>query len=92
MTFNIWWLAYPLLGAMVGFFAGLLGVGGGGIMVPMLTTLFLAQGFVHEQVVHLALGTSMAQPLTIHHCQVTRPPSLSIAATKPAWSARICWS
>jgi uncharacterized membrane protein YfcA len=29
-------------------------------MVPILTTLFLAQGFVHEQVVHLALGTSMA--------------------------------
>lgn len=60
MSFDIWWLAYPLLGAMAGFFAGLLGVGGGAIMVPMLTTLFLAQGFAHEQVVHLALGTSMA--------------------------------
>jgi uncharacterized membrane protein YfcA len=60
MSFDIWWLAYPLLGAMAGFFAGLLGVGGGGIMVPILTTLFLAQGFAHEQVVHLALGTSMA--------------------------------
>ncbi|WP_068635892.1 sulfite exporter TauE/SafE family protein [Thauera butanivorans] len=60
MTFDIWWLTYPVLGAVVGFFAGLLGVGGGGIMVPMLTTLFLAQGFPHEQVVHMALGTSMA--------------------------------
>lgn len=55
-----WLLAYLLLGAFVGFFAGLLGVGGGGIMVPVLTTLFAAQGFAHEHLVHVALGTSMA--------------------------------
>jgi len=60
MDVNAWWLAYPLLGAVVGFVAGLLGVGGGAVMVPMLTTLFLAQGFAHESVVHMALGTSMA--------------------------------
>lgn len=54
------WLAYPLLGVVVGFFAGLLGVGGGGIMVPMLTSLFLSEGVPKDQVVHLALGTSMA--------------------------------
>ena len=60
MTFDLWWLAYPVLGAAVGFFAGLLGVGGGGIMVPMLTTFFIAQGFPQAQVVHMALGTSMA--------------------------------
>ncbi|HQV13002.1 MAG TPA: sulfite exporter TauE/SafE family protein [Nitrospira sp.] len=60
MTFDVWWLAYPVLGGFVGFFAGLLGVGGGGIMVPMLTTLFVAQGFPPEKLVHMALGTSMA--------------------------------
>lgn len=60
MEIDLWWFAYLLLGAVVGFFAGLLGVGGGGIMVPMLATLFVAQGFAHEQVMHLALGTSMA--------------------------------
>ena len=60
MDVDIWWLAYPVLGVVVGFFAGLLGVGGGGIMVPMLTTFFLAQGFPQSQVVHMALGTSMA--------------------------------
>jgi uncharacterized membrane protein YfcA len=60
MTVNEWWLAYLALGAFVGFFAGLLGVGGGGIMVPMLTTLFVAQDFPREHLVHLALGTSMA--------------------------------
>lgn len=60
MSFNEWWIAYALLGAFIGFFAGLLGVGGGGIMVPMLTTLFVAQGFPADKLVHLALGTSMA--------------------------------
>jgi uncharacterized protein len=60
MAFDPFWLTYPALGVVVGFFAGLLGVGGGGIMVPMLTSLFLAQGVSREQVVHLALGTSMA--------------------------------
>lgn len=55
-----WLAAYLLLGAFVGFFAGLLGVGGGGIMVPMLTSLFAAQGFPPQHLVHVALGTSMA--------------------------------
>lgn len=55
-----WLAAYLALGAFVGFFAGLLGVGGGGIMVPVLTTMFAAQGFPHEHLVHVALGTSMA--------------------------------
>jgi len=55
-----WIVAFLVLGAVVGFMAGLLGIGGGGIMVPTLTTIFLAQGVPVEQVVHLALGTSMA--------------------------------
>ena len=40
--------------------AGLLGIGGGGIMVPILTTVFLWQEIDPGKVVHLALGTSMA--------------------------------
>lgn len=60
MTFDLWWLTYPLLGIVVGFLAGLLGIGGGGILVPVLTALFLAQSFPREQAVHMALGTSMA--------------------------------
>lgn len=55
-----WILAYLALGGLVGFFAGLLGVGGGGIMVPILTTMFAMQGVAHEHLVHVALGTSMA--------------------------------
>lgn len=53
-------LALITLGVVVGFMSGLLGIGGGGIMVPMLTSIFLWQGVPTEQVVHLALGTSMA--------------------------------
>ena len=55
-----WILIYLGLGAVVGFFAGLLGIGGGGIMVPILTSLFAMQGFPHEHLVHMALATSMA--------------------------------
>ncbi len=55
-----WLLAFLGLGVFVGFMAGLLGVGGGTLMVPVLTGLFLAQGMPVEHVVHIALGTSMA--------------------------------
>jgi len=55
-----WILLFLLLGIVVGFMAGLLGIGGGGIMVPVLTSMFLLQGVPVESVVHLALGTSMA--------------------------------
>lgn len=55
-----WILAYLTLGACVGVMAGLLGIGGGGIMVPLLTSFFAAQGVPEAQIVHMALGTSMA--------------------------------
>jgi len=56
---ELWW-TFLLLGAAVGFFAGLLGVGGGSIMVPVLTALFASLQFLPDQQLHLALGTSMA--------------------------------
>jgi len=55
-----WYLAYLLLGAFVGFFAGLFGIGGGLVLVPVLSFLFEAQHPGSAQNLHLALGTSMA--------------------------------
>jgi hypothetical protein len=55
-----WWLIYLLTGAFVGFFAGLLGIGGGLILVPVLITVFTAQDFPVDRIMHMALGTTMA--------------------------------
>ena len=57
---NTWMLAYMALGASAGFFAGLMGVGGGTVLVPLLAMIFSAQHFPPQHVLHLALGTSMA--------------------------------
>lgn len=56
-----WALAYLVLGAATGFLAGLFGVGGGLVLVPVLLLLFDAQNF--SGAMHLALGTSMASIL-----------------------------
>ena len=55
-----WWLAYLAIGAAVGFLAGLLGIGGGMVMVPMLVFVFTAKGFPAEHMMHLALATALA--------------------------------
>ena len=52
--------AYLALGAIAGFLGGMFGIGGGTVMVPVLVMLFDAQDFPGGQVMHLALGTSMA--------------------------------
>lgn len=54
------WLLYLSLGAFAGVLAGLLGVGGGLVIVPILTFIFTAQGLPGEHILHLALGTSLA--------------------------------
>jgi uncharacterized membrane protein YfcA len=55
-----WWPAYLGIGVAVGFLAGLLGIGGGAITVPLLVWALGAQGLPAEHVMRLALGTSMA--------------------------------
>jgi uncharacterized membrane protein YfcA len=52
--------AYLAIGAIVGFFAGLLGIGGGIIIVSSLALMFAAHGFAPQYVMHLAIGTSLA--------------------------------
>lgn len=62
MSETMLWIgaAYLLLGGVAGFFAGLLGIGAGLLMVPALDELFLAQGMSADLSLRLALGTSMA--------------------------------
>lgn len=51
---------YLAVGLIAGVLAGLLGVGGGVVIVPMLIFCFTKQGINPEQMMHLALGTSLA--------------------------------
>ncbi len=48
------------IGGVVGFIAGLLGIGGGMTMIPMLTLIFSYQHFPPEHILHIAVATSLA--------------------------------
>lgn len=51
---------YLAIGSVSGFFAGLLGIGGGIILVPALLVAFGLAGFPQSVIFQVALGTSMA--------------------------------
>jgi len=53
-------LLYLTLGAFAGVMAGLLGVGGGLIIVPVLAWIFHHQHISDAVIMHLAIGTSLA--------------------------------
>lgn len=53
-------LLYLALGAFAGVMAGLLGVGGGLIIVPVLAWIFRGQHINDAIIMHLAIGTSLA--------------------------------
>ncbi|WP_338849853.1 sulfite exporter TauE/SafE family protein [Massilia sp. W12] len=53
-------LVLMLMGAFGGFFAGLLGIGGGMLLVPFITMILSAKGFPKEYIVHTAIATSLA--------------------------------
>ncbi|TFW05974.1 sulfite exporter TauE/SafE family protein [Oxalobacteraceae bacterium OM1] len=49
-----------VLGAAVGFAAGLLGIGGGMLLVPFMTMVLTAKHFPPEHIIHVAIATSLA--------------------------------
>lgn len=67
-------IIYLAIGAIAGFAAGLFGVGGGLIIVPILYVVFTQMGYDPNVVMHMALGTSLAtimvtsiSSVTAHH-------------------------
>ncbi|MCL4746694.1 MAG: sulfite exporter TauE/SafE family protein [Burkholderiaceae bacterium] len=49
-----------LLGALTGFLAGLLGIGGGMVMIPFVTVLLERQGVSPQYQIQIAIATSLA--------------------------------
>ncbi len=53
-------LLYLMLGTVTGLLAGLFGIGGGLVIVPVLVFIFTAQGYTADVMMQMALGTSLA--------------------------------
>jgi uncharacterized membrane protein YfcA len=96
------WLAYGVLGAFAGGLAGLLGVGGGLVIVPVLALLFHHAGIAPSVLMHLAIGTSLAtivftslSSVWAHHRRgavrwevfVALTPGIVVGALAGAWLA-----
>ncbi len=52
-------LIYFLLGAVAGITGGMMGLGGGIVIVPALLFLFIKQGMPGDQLMHIAVATSL---------------------------------
>ena len=57
------WIEFALIGLLAGYLAGLLGIGGGFIVVPALTFLFLKDPLTAPWAIHMAVATSLSTML-----------------------------
>lgn len=76
-------IIYLMIGAIAGFTAGLFGVGGGLVIVPILYVVFTYLNYDPSIIMHLAIGTSLATII------VTSISSISAHQKKKALFGRL---
>jgi uncharacterized membrane protein YfcA len=85
------WLAIAVLaaGIVTGILAGLFGIGGGGVIVPVLFEVFRVLGVADEVRMQLCIGTSLAiiLPTTLRSYRAHRARGLVIPYVLRFWAA-----
>src|SRR2546423_7216430 len=83
------WLAVAIIagGVVTGILAGLFGIGGGAIIVPVLYEVFRAIGVPEEVRIQLCIGTSLAiiVPTTIRSYQSHRAAGMEVSGIIRLW-------
>jgi len=84
------WLAAAVMvaGVVTGLLAGLFGIGGGAVIVPVLFEVFRILGVPEEVRMQLCVGTSLAiiVPTTVRSYRAHRTRGLVIAAVMRSWA------
>src|SRR6202012_5051747 len=84
------WLALAIVigGVVTGLLAGLFGVGGGAVIVPVLFEAFRLLGVPEEIRMQLCIGTSLAiiVPTAVRSYRAHRAKGLVIAAVMRSWA------
>jgi len=85
------WLAVAVMaaGVVTGLLAGLFGIGGGAVIVPVLFEVFRLLGVPEEVRMQLCVGTSLAiiVPTTVRSYRAHRAKGLVISAVMRSWAA-----
>src|SRR5947209_19650572 len=83
------WLALAIIagGVVTGILAGLFGIGGGAIIVPVLYEVFRIIGVPEEVRIQLCIGTSLAiiVPTTIRSYHPHRAAGMEVAGMTRLW-------
>src|ERR1700720_4794211 len=84
------WLAVAVMaaGVVTGLLAGLFGIGGGAVIVPVLFEVFRLLGVPEEIRMQLCIGTSLAiiVPTTVRSYRAHRAKGLVIQAVMRSWA------